>query len=94
MNAYQCTCVGGYSGKECNVDINECASNPCTNGGQCVDHINAYSCSCRPGFTGINCETNIDDCQPNPCRNNGTRFIIVHSYITVYETLYYFLSKE
>ena len=38
-------------------DIDECASNPCQNGGQCIDGINGYTCFCAAGFTGVNCET-------------------------------------
>src|SRR5207253_3168438 len=32
-------------------------TNPCLNGGVCVDRVNAYSCTCPPGYTGTNCET-------------------------------------
>jgi len=39
------------------VDINECASSPCVNGGSCVDAINGYTCSCVAGYTGVLCET-------------------------------------
>jgi len=39
----------------CN-DFNECDSNPCRNGAQCIDEINRYRCVCPSGFTGINCE--------------------------------------
>jgi hypothetical protein len=39
------------------ADINECASNPCENGGSCTDNVNGYSCTCIGGYTGINCET-------------------------------------
>ena len=37
------------------VDIDECLSNPCSNGGTCKDHINGYDCSCLPGYTGRDC---------------------------------------
>ena len=39
------------------VDINDCALNPCQNGGTCVDKVNNYTCSCVPGYTGRNCST-------------------------------------
>ena len=39
------------------LDIDECASAPCQNGGTCVDVINAYICNCAPGYEGENCET-------------------------------------
>ena len=39
------------------VDIDECESNPCENGGTCTDAVNGYSCECAPGFTDANCQT-------------------------------------
>ena len=39
------------------VDINECAGDPCLNGGTCTDGVNSYTCSCAAGFTGKDCET-------------------------------------
>ena len=41
------------------VDIDECASSPCQNGGTCNDGINSYTCDCVPGHTGDNCEIGI-----------------------------------
>ena len=38
------------------MDIDECESNPCKNGGNCTDGFNSYSCVCPDGYTGINCE--------------------------------------
>ena len=38
-------------------DINDCAGNPCLNGGSCNDGVNSYSCDCAYGYTGDNCET-------------------------------------
>ncbi|ELT92983.1 hypothetical protein CAPTEDRAFT_220507 [Capitella teleta] len=39
----------------CNT-VNECASNPCANGGTCEDHINGFTCRCPNGYTGPLCE--------------------------------------
>ena len=38
-------------------DINECASCPCLNEGNCTDDVNCFICDCCDGFTGIQCET-------------------------------------
>ena len=37
-------------------DIDECANNPCLNGGSCVDRINAFQCQCPVGITGETCD--------------------------------------
>ena len=37
------------------TDVNECASNPCQNGGTCVDLVNSYHCTCIPGYIGTHC---------------------------------------
>lgn len=39
------------AGVNCEVNIDDCASNPCTFG-VCHDGINRYDCICQPGFTG------------------------------------------
>ena len=39
-----------------NLDIDECASSPCQNGGTCNDQINSYTCDCNPGYSGGSCE--------------------------------------
>lgn len=38
------------------IDINECASNPCLNGGTCIDSQASYNCDCIQGLTGNNCQ--------------------------------------
>ena len=39
------------------VDTDECASNPCQNGGSCSDEVNKFSCSCASGYEGATCQT-------------------------------------
>ena len=52
-----CDC-GTYSftGDYCEQNTNDCASNPCQNGGICVDGLNSYTCFCASSFSGENCE--------------------------------------
>lgn len=72
-------CVG-FTGTQCEINIDECENDPCLNGGTCLDMINGFKCSCPIGFTGTRCQTNIDDCMSMPCRNNG----ICHDSIASY----------
>ena len=44
------------------LDINECVSNPCQNGGTCTDQVNQYACTCVPGYEGTNCQTGSNRC--------------------------------
>ena len=60
MNNF-CTCLPGYAGKNCTIDINNCDPNPCKNNGTCYDLIDDFMCECVTGYTDMNCTTNIDD---------------------------------
>ena len=66
-------CSPGYTGQDCDVDIDDCASNPCENEGRCIDGVNLYTCDCTDtGFMGDNCEFDIDECLESPCLRNAT----------------------
>ena len=42
INEFTCSCAPGYSGDLCEVDIDDCATDPCNRNGTCVDLINDY----------------------------------------------------
>ena len=58
------------SGSQCEVNINECESNPCQHG-VCIDKINAFQCLCHPGYTGPECGSKFNECTSNLCLNGG-----------------------
>ena len=35
VNGYQCNCAVGWTGTNCDVDINDCSPSSCLNGGLC-----------------------------------------------------------
>ncbi|XP_072181687.1 cadherin EGF LAG seven-pass G-type receptor 2-like [Diadema setosum] len=53
---YKCDCPPGFTGNYCMTEINFCYSNPCANGGVCVQKEAGYTCLCQEGFIGTNCE--------------------------------------
>ena len=69
---YACICAAGYTGRECDENINECRSLPCQNGGACYDRDDGFNCSCPLTHNGVLCERRKDVCDPSPCENGGT----------------------
>lgn len=69
FGTYKCFCQSGFSGRNCEVNIDDCERQPCENGGTCSDQVDDYNCSCQAGFKGKNCSINIDECESQPCVN-------------------------
>ncbi|XP_067221404.1 von Willebrand factor D and EGF domain-containing protein isoform X1 [Chanodichthys erythropterus] len=63
---YLCVCPAGLEGDRCEVDVDDCRSNPCLSG-TCVDGLNSFTCHCPEGFTGVICDEDIDECLSAPC---------------------------
>ncbi|KAI8512860.1 hypothetical protein Bbelb_094990 [Branchiostoma belcheri] len=78
-----CPCPVGYEGDPCDIEIDECSSEPCANGGICLDGLNSYRCFCQFGYTGDNCQTDLELCAmvscPSDwqCQDEGNHFICI-----------------
>jgi len=68
---FYCECPLGWAGKQCQIDVDECSSDPCQNGGVCLDHIGSYQCACSYGFTGTHCEQTVEQCHNSLCNYRG-----------------------
>ncbi|XP_047398621.1 sushi, nidogen and EGF-like domain-containing protein 1 isoform X15 [Sciurus carolinensis] len=69
--SYSCSCLAGFTGRRCQLDVNECASHPCQNGGTCTHGVNSFSCECPAGFRGPTCESAQSPCDATECQNGG-----------------------
>uniref|UniRef100_A0A8C6RW75 Crumbs family member 1, photoreceptor morphogenesis associated n=1 Tax=Nannospalax galili TaxID=1026970 RepID=A0A8C6RW75_NANGA len=77
--SYHCSCPLGWSGTNCELNIDECSSNPCVHG-NCSDGPAAYHCWCEPRYTGADCELGIDNCKSHQCANGATYVSGTHGY--------------
>lgn len=45
----------------CELDLDECKSNPCMNGGYCHNLVDKFQCVCEMTFAGDVCEIDVSD---------------------------------
>uniref|UniRef100_A0A4W5PWI4 Neurocan b n=1 Tax=Hucho hucho TaxID=62062 RepID=A0A4W5PWI4_9TELE len=60
---YSCYCPQGFTGENCEIDVDDCQSNPCLNGGTCIDKIDSFICLCLPSYAGDTCEKDVEGCE-------------------------------
>ncbi|XP_021351155.1 protein crumbs-like isoform X4 [Mizuhopecten yessoensis] len=79
--SFNCSCLLGYDGGVCGVEIDYCAAPVCQNNGTCTSNTAAgeYTCTCLQGYTGNDCGTDIQDCN-GQCQNGGTCVDLVNAY--------------
>ncbi len=69
---YSCSCNCGWTGTNCNSQINQCVNTPCLNGGLCQNVAPCgFQCICPVGYSGSKCDIVINYCASNPCSSNG-----------------------
>ncbi|XP_066512254.1 lactadherin-like [Hoplias malabaricus] len=55
FNGYVCKCAPGFEGTHCHINVNDCANQPCKNGGKCRDLNGDYTCQCPSPYVGKQC---------------------------------------
>ena len=69
----RCDCKPGYSGVECEEELDPCENLTCLNGGTC-EKLNATvaRCRCSAGFEPPDCHAPPSPCESSPCQHGGT----------------------
>ncbi|RWS30688.1 cubilin-like protein [Leptotrombidium deliense] len=67
------------------LETNECSSNPCKNGGTCLDLLDGFVCDCMKGWQGQTCESDVDECEyflgtRDGCQNGAMCINTIGSY--------------
>lgn len=71
FNKFGCVCGSGWEGEQCEIDTDDCASQPCVHG-ICKDYLAGFECRCHPGYAGMFCDEDLDECEHHACEHGGT----------------------
>ncbi|KAG5274102.1 hypothetical protein AALO_G00159210 [Alosa alosa] len=55
FSEYVCKCQEGFDGAHCQNNVNDCAGQPCRNGGVCRDLEGDFNCKCPSPYVGKHC---------------------------------------
>ena len=70
INGFTCTCVGDFTGRLCDVMIDNCLNVNCNNG-TCVDGVGTFTCECEADYTGQFCEETLTLTTSSPGISSG-----------------------
>ncbi|KAH0631568.1 hypothetical protein JD844_005962 [Phrynosoma platyrhinos] len=78
-NEYECLCLEGFSGRNCENALLPlpaaeltCTAEFCANGGTCLQSPSGSRCICLPGWSGESCQDEVTACLSQPCSHGGT----------------------
>ncbi len=72
--SFSCQCDPEYTGSSCDIGIDNCTPNTCSDKEICVPDptpSNSYSCECLPENTGRECEVPLQICEILKCNYGG-----------------------
>ena len=56
LDSFNCRCDPGFTGEQCQTNIDDCVGVRCSGNGECLDGVNSFTCECSPGYTGPHCD--------------------------------------
>ncbi|CAF1329692.1 unnamed protein product [Adineta steineri] len=72
IRGYNCNCLPGFNGTECQYDYRICQLRTCSYNGICYQSSNTtFTCSCNEEWQGVHCEIRINYCKNITCYNQG-----------------------
>lgn len=67
VNGYSCFSVSRYQGKHCDLEVDDCVSDPCMNESLCINEIGRDTHVCSQEYSGVNYELEVNECGSQPC---------------------------